>query len=280
MYLLYDTHKMSNILQSFYKLTGIRITVFSDDFRKIAEAPGYDSAFCKLLRANEDIERLCNESDRIACEQCRDKQVLYMYTCHAGLTEIVTPIRSGNLVIGYLMFGQVLDDRDKDEYWAKVRDRCRNYTSDMDKLYNAYSKILTFKNEQLHAAATILEACAGYLWQERTIFLKEDNLIIKIDEYINENITADLSAAALCNRFNISRSRLYRYASEYYGCGIDQVTRHIRMEKAKNLLETTNHSISEIAYKVGYSDYNYFIKVFKKNTGITPFRYRKHKTKA
>jgi len=202
-----------------------------------------------------------------------------MYTCHAGLTEIVTPIRNGNLVIGYLMFGQVIDDHDKNEYWSEVYDRCIGYNADMRELYAAYQAIHTFKNEQLHAAATILEACAGYLWQERTIFLKEDNLIIRIDEYINENITADLSAAALCNKFNISRSRLFRYASEYYGCGIEQITRHIRLEKAKSLLETTNYPISEVSYMVGYGDYNYFIKVFKKNTGITPGRYRKYKLK-
>jgi len=271
---------MGKILQSFYQLTGIRITVFSDDFRKVAEAPGYDSSFCQLLRANIAVEYLCHESDRIACEQSRNQQDLYIYTCHAGLTEIVTPIRNGNLVIGYLMFGQVVDEHDKDEYWGKVHDRCKGYDADMDELYDAYMTIQTFKDEQLRAAATILEACAGYLWQNRMIFLKEDNLIIEIDEYINENISADLSAAALCNRFSISRSRLYRYASEYYGCGIEQITRRIRLGKAKDLLETTNQPISEVAYKVGYTDYNYFIKVFKKEAGITPVKYRKLKMKA
>jgi len=208
-----------------------------------------------------------------------DKHGLYIYKCHAGLTEIVTPIRNGNLVIGYLMFGQVIDSNDKDEYWEKVYDRCVGYDADMDKLYKAYTAIQTIKNEQLRAASTILEACAGYLWQERTIVLKEDNLIIRIDEYINENISDDLSAAALCDRFSISRSRLYRYANEYYGCGIEQMTRHIRLEKAKDLLETTNLPISEVAYRVGYGDYNYFIKVFKKETGITPVKYRKYKMK-
>jgi len=47
------------------------------------------------------------------------------------------------------------------------------------------------------------------------------------------------------------------------------------VKKAEELLKTTGYPVSEIAYMVGYQDYNYFIKVFKKVTGTTPAKYRK-----
>ena len=48
-----------------------------------------------------------------------------------------------------------------------------------------------------------------------------------------------------------------------------------RIQKAKELLLDDKLSIEEVAEKVGYNDYFYFLKSFKKNTGISPSKYRK-----
>lgn len=84
---------------------------------------------------------------------------------------------------------------------------------------------------------------------------------------------ADLSVGALCAHFNISRSGLYQIAKTYFGKGIEQLTRELRIAKAKSILLTADYPVSEVAAMVGYNDYNYFIKVFKKETGVTPKRY-------
>lgn len=275
MLLRYDIRKMQELLQSFYQLTKIRIVVFNDAFQKIAEAPGYDSAFCHLIRVNPQAEKNCQASDQYACEQCRENGSPYIYTCHAGLTEAVAPIRYGNLVIGYLMFGQILQQSDPTEYWQEVKYLCREYCIDEEALYAAYKRKKSVDLEQVLAAKKILEACATYLYLERTISLKEDSLPMQIDEYITNNLDADLSVEALCARFGISRSRLYKIMREYCGSGIEQTTRRLRIKEAKILLEKTLMSISELSYAVGYQDYNYFIKVFKKETGFTPLQYRK-----
>ena len=278
MLLRYDIRKMDELLQSFYQLTKIRIVVFNDAFQKVAEAPGYDSDFCRLVRSDPRGEKGCRASDQYACEQCRASDSLYTYTCHAGLTETVAPIHYGKMVIGYLMFGQVLQQADAQSYWPEVLGLCGGYQVDEGKLHTAYQKKRPVKLEQVYAAAKILEACAGYLWLERSISLKEDSLPSRIDEYITTHLDADLSVAALCRQFDISRSKLYQVAQEYYGCGVEQVTRALRVERAKELLETTDHPVSEVSFQVGYRDYNYFIKVFKKEMGLTPSKYRKDKS--
>ncbi len=277
MILSYNARKMQDILQSFYQLTGMRIVVFSDDFRKVAEAPGSDCAFCQLIRADGAAAQKCHASDRYGCEQCREQDSLHTYTCHAGLSETVAPIRHGNLIIGYLMFGQVLRQPNADAYWETVRGACAGYDVDMDKLYAAYKRKRPIQIEQVYAAANILEACAGYLWLERAVLLQSDSLPGQIDTYIAQNPSADLSVGALCAKFGISRSKLYKIAQEYYGCGVEQMTRALRVAKARELLDTTGEPLAEIAYRVGYPDYNYFIKVFKKEAGVTPARYRRNK---
>jgi AraC-like DNA-binding protein len=46
------------------------------------------------------------------------------------------------------------------------------------------------------------------------------------------------------------------------------------VEKAKQLLVATMHTITDIALEVGYSDPSYFIRIFKQTEGVTPGRYR------
>ena len=49
----------------------------------------------------------------------------------------------------------------------------------------------------------------------------------------------------------------------------------VRINKAKELMQTSDYTISEISYKVGYSDNAYFSKTFKRITGKTPGEFRK-----
>lgn len=275
MLLQYDTNEMKELLRSFHTLTGMRIVVFDSDFRKIAEHPNYDCDFCTIVRSDPLAQESCHASDRYACKRCSEQNSIYSYTCHAGLTETVAPINYRNVVIGYIMFGQVLRHNDMDSYWSAVLKNCSGYDINLDKLKQAYCMKIPVSLEQVHASAKILETCASYLWLKRYISLQEDSLPNQIDEYISANLDADLSAAALCKRFKISRSRLYKIASEYYGKGIEQLTRTLRIGAAIKLLEETDLTVSNLSQQVGYADYNYFIKVFKKETGFTPYQYRK-----
>ena len=52
----------------------------------------------------------------------------------------------------------------------------------------------------------------------------------------------------------------------------------MRMQKAKELLRSTNMKLSDIALEIGYNEPNYFSHVFRKTTGMTPKEYRLKKT--
>ena len=54
----------------------------------------------------------------------------------------------------------------------------------------------------------------------------------------------------------------------------------VRIRHAQHLLERTSKSCADIAYDVGFADQSYFIKHFKRHTGVTPFRYRHRYTLA
>lgn len=275
MLLHYDFEKMQSLLESFYTLTQLRIVVFDIGFKKIAEYPASDCSFCSLIRQNSLAEKKCWQSDQFACDQCQMTGRLYSYTCHAGMTETAAPIRCGSVVIGYLMFGQVLLHANKNAYWSTVRQLCQPYQIDTKALRAAYMQKKPVQPAQVHAATQLLEACAGYLWLQRYISFQENTLLRQLDDYLSANLHADLSVGALCRQFDVSRTKLYRLVREYYGKGVEQLIRGLRVERAKALLTETDLPVSEVAAQVGFDDYNYFIKVFREETGTTPARYRK-----
>lgn len=276
MILNYDINRMKQLLESFYALTHIRIVIFDDQLRIIAAYPESDCRFCSILRTNPETRERCLASDIHACQQCKSTGNIYQYTCHAGLTEVVTPIRCGNIITGYIMFGQVLVQPPSEDHWETILSLLSGRDLDRDALKDAYFRKHTHTMDELLASAQILEACAGYLYLQRLISLREDSLPQRLDEYLAANLSADLSVNALCNHFGISRSKLYNIVNEYYNMGIEQLTRKLRVDAAKKLLTQTTLPVSEVAAQVGYDDYNYFIKVFKKETDCTPSRYRKN----
>ena len=82
--------------------------------------------------------------------------------------------------------------------------------------------------------------------------------------YINENINDEkLNVENLAGELLLSRSKLYRKIKALTGDTANEFIRKIRLEKAKQLIETTEYTISEVCYKVGFSSPSYFTKCFK-----------------
>jgi AraC-like DNA-binding protein len=75
---------------------------------------------------------------------------------------------------------------------------------------------------------------------------------------------------ALCEALKMSRSHVHRKLVEETTYSCSEFIQQIRLEKAKELLINTNHSIYEVAFKVGYSDANYFSRSFSKIYGFPP----------
>ena len=103
------------------------------------------------------------------------------------------------------------------------------------------------------------------------------NFIQSVTEYINEHY-ADLgSVNTLCGQFYVSREHLSREFSKYLGLSPKEYITHVRIHHAKILLKSTDLSLSEISYQIGYSDQSYFTKIFKRLEMITPLQYRKNR---
>jgi two-component system response regulator YesN len=99
----------------------------------------------------------------------------------------------------------------------------------------------------------------------------------KLLAYINDHYQKELRLSELAEKFHLNPT----YCSELFR----KITRktyseylsELRIEQARRFLDSTAMGLEEVACTVGFSDYYYFNKVFKKITGLPPLRYRKEK---
>lgn len=89
-------------------------------------------------------------------------------------------------------------------------------------------------------------------------------------EIIQNNLFEDLNVENLAFLANMSLSSFKRKFSSIYGTSPNKYIISKRLEKAQRLINTTDLSISQIAYDCGFSDVGYFSKTFKKNYNILP----------
>ncbi len=103
---------------------------------------------------------------------------------------------------------------------------------------------------------------------------KSNSIIEMSREYIRKNYNKDISLDEVSRVANISPYYFSKIFKEGTGQNFIEYLTGIRMEKAKELLSTTEYSMKEICSMCGYSDPNYFSRSFKKNVGVTPTEYK------
>ncbi|NLG84568.1 MAG: helix-turn-helix domain-containing protein [Firmicutes bacterium] len=98
--------------------------------------------------------------------------------------------------------------------------------------------------------------------------------ITQSKDYIAKHYADPLTLAQVAKVVSVNPVYLSSRFTKYCGCTfLEYVTRY-RIAKAKELLERTNLPIKEIAARVGYTDLAYFGRVFRRETGQTPSKYR------
>ena len=103
----------------------------------------------------------------------------------------------------------------------------------------------------------------------------EEMFILQLNKIIAEHMgDPDLDQQLICRELGVSRALLYNKMKAITGTGAKEYITHIRIEKAKNLMETTNLSIADISEMTGFSAQSYFSTAFKNHTGLTPTKYK------
>lgn len=95
-------------------------------------------------------------------------------------------------------------------------------------------------------------------------------------KYISDNYSAKISLDAVAAKACMSKYHFSRLFKKATGTTYQGYLNECRIEKAKELLESGNLPITEIAFAVGYADMTHFARTFKKMSGFAPSQYKHH----
>ena len=275
MNILFDNEELLRLITNLYTLTGIRANIFDLSGRDICL--NYDHMpFCELINGCSEGHARCVECD--AREVARaGRDTVHFYRCHAGICEAIIPIRAEGVPIAYLSFGQFLDSSQSIEsQWEAARATLNWYTGSMNELHRAFHAFHQYPMEEISAYAEILKALASYIHLSGMIQTAEYSDLQRLEIYLDQHYMEKLSLATISEALNISRTKLCALAKRLSGG--QTLTRMIaerRVSAAKLLLLKSDTSVADIAESVGISDYNYFTKIFRSITGMTPTAFRK-----
>ena len=274
--LIFNKKKLYKIIKDFYELTGATISIFDTEFNRLLVYPPAEQKFCQKIKSGKCSKQGCFGSDKNACMKASTLNEPYMFTCHAGLLDVSIPVRYENEILAYIMFGQIRDCEQKYVKLDNVIKCCSNYDISPEIVEELYENLPILTHKQVTAAANFLAMSTVYLHVSQAIKIEKNELVSGIDSYITNNISSHYSISELCEEFKITQSRLYELSHKYFQMPIGNYITKKKMDKAKQLLTTTQMAISLVSENVGFTDYNYFIRKFKQETGYTPLQYRKN----
>ncbi len=102
----------------------------------------------------------------------------------------------------------------------------------------------------------------------------EDEPIKMAQEFIEQNFSEKLTVEELASRFALGRRNLERRFKKATSNTVIEYIQRVKIEAAKMSLESSRENVTEVMYKVGYSDTKAFRTTFKKITGLSPIQYR------
>ena len=176
--------------------------------------------------------------------------------------KLIEPLNSGHLMIS-------------PEIKDTVKEQCEQlagvYAAEIDK---SESKITSQIRKKIILLQFIHE-----LWKKGFIVENDTtgrNTVEKeMVSYIQQNYTGKILLREFGEQFHLSEKYISRYFKEHFHITLSRYVTYLRLEHAKQMLQETDISVTEVAMQSGYQNISYFIRSFKKTYGVSPLKYRK-----
>lgn len=269
-----NTGRLAELLGYLYDLKGLQSSLHDMDGREIFTARAR-SRYCDLLAAAPGGYERCLSCDRHAIQTAVLQKVPFQYRCHAGAIDSAVPVLAGGKAAVVILFGQILDDSPIEEQWLAAKPKVSWYPA-QERLKAAFYALPRFSQKEIKACYELINACVSETRLEQLNSPASNQSAQKLEVYIDNHYADPLNIADIASALGMSVSRACALAADIEpGMTIGKMITSKRVTSAMRMLENPKITIREVASRVGVPDYNYFTKVFKKVTGLTPSAWRR-----
>lgn len=268
----FDVEKINNALEDFSHATGIHIDLRDANFLPVSHFDFQGNGYCDIIQSSPKGKKACANSDFCLLSECKKTKSSQTHICHAGLTDVAVPIISEDEIIGYLIFGQMKNSNSPDNIYEYME----SLGLDGQKMTDYYSNLPLLDTKKINSVSNIAVMLIKFILFENLLKRDISENIQRAVTYINENLNEDLSVKTVSEHANISKSVLYKNFHQIFHCTLSEYINKKRIEKSTHLLANADLSIDDISQQVGFSSASYYSKIFKKQVGISPLKYRKN----
>jgi AraC-like DNA-binding protein len=280
-------NELINLIEAFERRCGLKIC-FHDYSGRITNYFHGD----KFRHKNEYCDHVKEQSGLDKCVLIETRKVQmalaghpdgFFKLCHGGVVEYASPIMEGTDILGTVFIG-IFRLKFPSAIPDAIACRCNSEDLMPDIDHKLYNKLPCIEQEEFKDIEEIAKALKfrieTLLAREEEIFFSHERKIKwEIEKYIGRNCQKDINIQHLAKHLCLSVSRTGQLVKKQFNMTYPELLNKNRISHAKFLLSSTSLTISEAAYRCGFSDPAYFHRIFKNLEKTTPGAYKNENNK-
>ena len=227
--------------------------------------------FCTLLQNKLGYAATCRALDRARRREAAEKRAMLSYRCHAGLHEAIIPVHLLGDLVGYVMIGQL---RSTARPPRAIQRKWRHKWGTED-LIHAFESLPRHDTERIDHIMGMFDLLVRFTIDLHLVTVRSRNVLEPAMTYLQDHLDEHLTLTELASCLYRSPSTLSHQFKRVMGKSFKRVQAELVVARAREFFDhAPDMSVSEAAYRLGYTDVRYFSRVFKKVTDESPSAYR------
>ena len=258
--------EVCRLLDSFAAAMNIQVVFFSRQGKILKRGRSFgNTSYCTLMQENFFGVEKCMALDREMQSRCLETGKILSYRCHAGLNEIIAPVKVLGEVAGFVVFGQFRTLKEPPLCVRKNPEAVR-----------AFEMLPYFDPESSASLEDIINILIDYIISKELISYSGDFRYQRLLTFIDTHMQGKPTLKQAARFLNMSESGLTHFLHDNYQTSFKKLLIEKRLTHAEKLWkEDPSLSVSEAALMSGYDDPHYFTRIYSKFRNTTPGRARK-----
>ena len=208
----------------------------------------------------------CFKCRNLAISKALDTKKAFFGQCINGVFEYTHPVVDDDgEVICIIFIGNILPQNHH-----RIDRRLKNNLN----LYGTMEH--NFSEGNCQKVAMLIEGYVREILSKTPKVQQSKNLLIEnVKKYVDDNLEYNVELSQVALLFHYNEKYLGRLFKKEMGQSFKEYINKARLKKAQDLLDNSNFTVTEIAFRTGYNNVTYFNRVFKRATGLTPTLFRK-----
>jgi AraC-like DNA-binding protein/ligand-binding sensor protein len=257
---------IGDLRKLFFQTTGLTISFHNPSTDRKDFFPLVERArFCEIIHSSHQGRQRCDSSDEKATRKAIKKGSPYVFTCHAGLTDVVVPIIVGGRHIGTILSGQLLTQVPTHETFRNIKRMVKGLDVDPDALEESLNEVTVIPRRKVEVAVQMLSLISRYIAET------EMRIQLQRKAFEQERKLAEESRARLEleNTLKNLRIRALESSGVKLSEGMDRTKEERLMREAIDFIRQNFYhklTLENVSRAISLSP-NYFSALFHKNCG-------------